>query len=180
MHKITNLWTFELNIGRRSCEIIQHPCRTSCVLSDAWTQDLSWGLEVNSNILVTIDFFLKNYGTSEGAVSHNSLYYQQLSIARCQVSFLANNYFEQCHCNIKQTLMHWKFTWFVQWMSTLYTRTSILDINLGLYCNVQCPIKEKRSNIDVRCMYKPMWMSNASFKCACPFFRNIRSLPILL
>ena len=38
--------------------------------------------------------FLKNYVTSEGAVSHNVLYYQQLSIARYQVSFYANNYFE--------------------------------------------------------------------------------------
>ena len=39
-------------------------------------------------------FFLKNYITSEGAVSHNVLYYQQLSIARYQVSFYADNYFE--------------------------------------------------------------------------------------
>ena len=39
-------------------------------------------------------FFLKNYSTSEGAFSHNVLYYQQLSIARYQVTFYANNYFE--------------------------------------------------------------------------------------
>ena len=39
-------------------------------------------------------FFLENYVTSEGAVSHNVLYYQQLSIACYQVSFYANNYFE--------------------------------------------------------------------------------------
>ena len=39
-------------------------------------------------------FFLKNYSTSEGAVSHNVLYYQQLSITRYQVFFYANNYFE--------------------------------------------------------------------------------------
>ena len=39
-------------------------------------------------------FFLKNYVTSEGAVSHNVLYYQQLSIARYHVSFYANSYFE--------------------------------------------------------------------------------------
>ena len=31
--------------------------------------------------------FLKNYATSEGAVSHNVLYYQQLSNGRYQVSF---------------------------------------------------------------------------------------------
>ena len=39
-------------------------------------------------------FLLKNYVTSEGAVSHNVLYFQQLSIACYQVSFYANNYFE--------------------------------------------------------------------------------------
>ena len=38
--------------------------------------------------------FLKHYTTSEGAVSQNVLYYQQLSIARYQVGFYANNYFE--------------------------------------------------------------------------------------
>ena len=32
--------------------------------------------------------------TSEGAVSHNVLYYQQLPITRYQVRFYANNYFE--------------------------------------------------------------------------------------
>ena len=40
------------------------------------------------------NLFLKNYITSEGAVSHNVSYYQQLSIAYYQVSFYANNYFE--------------------------------------------------------------------------------------
>ena len=44
--------------------------------------------------LVKNYFFLKNYVTSEGAGSHNVLYYQQLSIARYQVSFDANKYFE--------------------------------------------------------------------------------------
>ena len=38
--------------------------------------------------------FLKNYVTSEGSVTHNVLYYQQLSIARYHLSFYANNYFE--------------------------------------------------------------------------------------
>ena len=53
--------------------------------------------------------FLENYVTSEGAISHNVLYYQQLAITRNQVRFLhyqqlsithnqirfyANNYFE--------------------------------------------------------------------------------------
>ena len=41
-------------------------------------------------------FFLENYlkFTSEGAVSHNVLYYQPLPITRNQVGFYANNYFE--------------------------------------------------------------------------------------
>ena len=52
-------------------------------------------MKSNSNILVERCFFLKNYITSEGAVSYNVLYYQQLSIAGYQVSFSANNYFEQ-------------------------------------------------------------------------------------
>ena len=39
-------------------------------------------------------FFLKNVLTSEGAVSFNVLYYQQLSLMLDRVSFYANNYFE--------------------------------------------------------------------------------------
>ena len=38
--------------------------------------------------------FVKNYVTSEGAVSHNVLYLQQLSIDHSQRRFYANNYFE--------------------------------------------------------------------------------------
>ena len=38
--------------------------------------------------------FLKNYVTSEGAVSHNVLYYQPLPITCNQERFYANNYFE--------------------------------------------------------------------------------------
>ena len=53
----------------------------------------------NKGILIIIwvrnYLFLKNYVVSaERAVSPNVLYYQQLSIARYQVSFYANNYFE--------------------------------------------------------------------------------------
>ena len=39
-------------------------------------------------------FFLKNYFTSEGVVSHSVLYYQPLPITRNQERFYANNYFE--------------------------------------------------------------------------------------
>ena len=35
--------------------------------------------------------FLEDYVTSDGAVSHNNLYYQQLSITRHQVSCYADN-----------------------------------------------------------------------------------------
>ena len=40
------------------------------------------------------NFFLKNYATSDGAVSHNVFYYQPLPITRYQVRFYANNYVE--------------------------------------------------------------------------------------
>ena len=45
--------------------------------------------------LVENYFFLKNYVTSEGAVSHNVLCCQQLTITRYQVKFYANKYFEK-------------------------------------------------------------------------------------
>ena len=45
----------------------------------------------NSNILVRNNFFLESHVTSEGAKSHNVLYYQHLSIDRLQVSLYANN-----------------------------------------------------------------------------------------
>ena len=51
-------------------------------------------LKSSSNILVKNYFFLENYLTSEGAVSHNVLYYHQLSITCYQVRFYANNYVE--------------------------------------------------------------------------------------
>ena len=39
-------------------------------------------------------FFLENYVTSEGAVSHNVLYYQPLPITRHQERFYDNKSFE--------------------------------------------------------------------------------------
>ena len=50
-----------------------------------------WGLEIK---FVENYFFLQNYITSAGAVSHNVLYYQPLPITRNQVRFYDNNYFE--------------------------------------------------------------------------------------
>ena len=71
LHKIANLRKFELNWlselrennGRNNTHV------PSCVRSDAWFRDLSWDLKINSNILVRNYLFLKNYITSEGAIS---------------------------------------------------------------------------------------------------------------
>ena len=54
----------------------------SCVRLDGWVRGLKFlilGLEIK---FVENYFFLKSYGTSEGVVSHDVLYYQQLSITR--------------------------------------------------------------------------------------------------
>ena len=51
-------------------------------------------LEVSKSNFVEYSFFLENYVTSEGAVSHNVLYYQLLPITHYQVRFYADNYFE--------------------------------------------------------------------------------------
>ena len=81
MHKITNLWKFELN---RSSKLQDNNERKStlvtqiCVRLDGWLRD----------------FFLENYITPDGAISHNVLYYQPLPITRHQDRFYANNYFE--------------------------------------------------------------------------------------
>ena len=50
--------------------------------------------EVSEIKFVEKYFFLKNFGTSEGAISHNVLYHQPLAITRHQDMFYANNYFE--------------------------------------------------------------------------------------
>ena len=50
--------------------------------------------EVSKSKFVENYFFLENYGTREGAVSHNVLYYQPVPITRHQERFYANNYFE--------------------------------------------------------------------------------------
>ena len=40
-------------------------------------------------------FFLEKSSTSEGAISHNFVYYQPLHITRHQVRSFDNNYFEK-------------------------------------------------------------------------------------
>ena len=69
---------------------------TSCVLSDAWESLKSFS---DSKMLVRNYLCLKNYATSEGVVSHNVLYYQQLSVAHYQVNCYANiffSYYRKC------------------------------------------------------------------------------------
>ena len=64
------------------------------MLSDAWFWDIKieiWGPEIK---FMENYFFLENYVTSEGAVSHNIFDYQPLPITQYQVRFYANKYFE--------------------------------------------------------------------------------------
>ena len=68
-------------------------CVFRCLISKPQNQ-IMWSRNLIQILFVQNYFFLKNHITSEGAVSHNVLYYQQLSIARYQVSFYANNHFE--------------------------------------------------------------------------------------
>ena len=104
MHNMTNLWKFErhrwpklrdINNGRKNPFVTQ-----KCVLSDfrCLILDLQikfWGLEIKSKFISVENYiFLEKYVTSEGAVSHNVLYYQHLSITRYQVSFYVNHYFK--------------------------------------------------------------------------------------
>ena len=85
------------SIGRRSCEIImkekKHPHHTtlfafrSCLISKS-------NSEVSTSNSWKNYFFFENYVTSEGAVSHKVLFYQQLSITHNQVRFFAAKHFE--------------------------------------------------------------------------------------
>ena len=87
MHKITNLWKFYFNWSSK----LPDNNERSCVHSDAWFQDFKlwyWGLKIK---FVENYLFLKNSVTSEGVVSHNVLFYQQLVINRYRVRFYANN-----------------------------------------------------------------------------------------
>ena len=77
------------SIGNRiSKRKMKHNLCTKCVLHQM--PNINKSLFWERNYL-----FLKNYVPSERAVSHNVSNYLQLSIARYQVQFDANNYFEQ-------------------------------------------------------------------------------------
>ena len=49
---------------------------------------ISWPQILKLRSQNQIYFFLENYITSEGAISHNVLYYQELPITRYQVKFV--------------------------------------------------------------------------------------------
>ena len=92
MHKITNLWKFELSWWsklRDNNERKNTLVTRSSVLADAWFRDVKFLIKIVENY-----FFLENFVTSEGAVSHHVLYCQPLLFTRYQVRFYANNYFE--------------------------------------------------------------------------------------
>ena len=112
MHKITNLWKFGLTWSSKLQELNERKntfVSQICVLSDAYTgKRLPRGLK-SFIIWVRNYLSLKTYVTSDGADSHIVLNYQQLSIARYQVSFFANNYFEYpiVSSAFKQSPMDW-------------------------------------------------------------------------
>ena len=97
LHKITNLWTLN-SIGRWSCERImdEQIKKLRAPYKIPWIRDLSWGLEIYSNILVRKNVFLKNYVTEEGTVFHNVLYLSRAPISRINkeyfVHFFLGNY----------------------------------------------------------------------------------------
>ena len=100
VHKITNLWTFELNIivGFRSCEKImeeKHHCHTKlCAFRCFISGPKNLIMRSRNQIRGKLPFFSKTTFTREGAVSHNVLYYQQLPITCYEVRFYASKYFE--------------------------------------------------------------------------------------
>ena len=101
MHKITDLWKFDLNWssklqdnnGRKNTIVVQ-----SCVLSDAGFRDLKMqfsGLEIKfKHMYIGGKWLLSQKLHYFRRSRFVTMYYQQLSIACYQVSFYANNYFE--------------------------------------------------------------------------------------
>ena len=88
MHRIKNLRLWKLDsIGHRNCKRklkritpMLHKIISVLSIPPKWRQVFRY-LKVRNYL------FLKNYAILEGAVSHNVLYYQQLSIVHNQVSF---------------------------------------------------------------------------------------------
>ena len=90
MHKMTNMWKFELNWSSKLQENYERKNTVAqmCVLSDVWKRLQAWSLllfkwEITSfskNILLQKEPFLTMF------------HYQQLTIACYQVSLYANDY----------------------------------------------------------------------------------------
>ena len=59
----------------------------------------------SSKSAVSKSFFLENYGTSGGAISHIVIYYQPLPITHHQERLYANNYFESTAFSDKCTFL---------------------------------------------------------------------------
>ena len=97
MHKITNLWNFELNWSsklkdnkERKNTLVTRSIGFHLLDFETSTSN-SKGFEIK---LFVNNFFLENYINSEGAVAHNVLYHQPLPITRYQVRFYPYNQFE--------------------------------------------------------------------------------------
>ena len=84
MHKITNLWKFELNWSSKLQDMEEktssHELQWFQMLEFETLNSKSELSNSNSTILVRNNFFENNI-TSEGAVSHNVSHYQHLAIA---------------------------------------------------------------------------------------------------
>ena len=116
MHK-NNKPVKKLNsTGRRNCVRILWNMRTSLVAQVVCFKTLIsrpqlWSRNNSSYFILVRNYFsLKNYVTSEGAISHNVLYYQQLSIALYQVKFfmitiIFSNY-QQCPMPLNSLKLH--------------------------------------------------------------------------
>ena len=95
MHEITNMLKFELNWSSKLQDNNdrKHPCHTKlgafrCLILRP--QNLIWGLEIK----LMEKKILKNYVTSEGAVSHNVLYNQQFQ--QCPLPLKGRYTFGNC------------------------------------------------------------------------------------
>ena len=98
MHKITNLYKYQINRSSHledNNERKKHPCHTKlCAFRWLISKPQVLNLRSRNQIRGKLLLSRKLYGTSEGAVSHNVLYHQPLPINRHQERFYANNYFE--------------------------------------------------------------------------------------
>ena len=90
MHKITKL-NWSMRDMNEKTTTLPHEVMWFQILDFETSNSNS---EVSKSKFVEYYFFLGNYFTSEGAVSHNVLYHQPLPITRNQVRFYANNYFQ--------------------------------------------------------------------------------------